>query len=92
MDIGRGKAVELPDEEVQRRWANSSSEWPMMNAITYGVNRDQMMARHKSNHIQVAYAKTAKSADLAMYAKAALASELGREVHLCGTAATGKKT
>jgi 3-oxoacyl-[acyl-carrier protein] reductase len=27
-----------------------------MHAVTYGITRDQMMARHKSNHIQVAYA------------------------------------
>jgi len=49
-----------------------------------------MMARHKSNHIQVAYAKSAKDADLALYAKAALAAELGIEVCLCGTKANGK--
>jgi hypothetical protein len=48
-----------------------------------------MMARHKANHIQVAYANSAKEADLAMYAKAALAAELGLEVNLCGTKADG---
>ena len=49
-----------------------------------------MMARHKANHIQVAYANSAKDADLAMYAKAALARELGLDVCLCGTKADGK--
>ena len=31
-----------------------------MHAVTYGVSRDQMMARHKANHIQVAYANSAE--------------------------------
>jgi len=61
-----------------------------MHAVTYGVSRDQMMARHKANHIQVAYAKSAREADLALYAKAALAAELGLEVSLCGTRADGR--
>ncbi len=61
-----------------------------MHAVTYGVTRDQMMERHKSNHIQVAYANSAKEADLALYTKAALAAELGIEVSLCGTKADGK--
>jgi hypothetical protein len=49
-----------------------------------------MMARHKANHIQVAYANSAKEADLALYTKAALAAELGLDVSLCGTKADGK--
>lgn len=61
-----------------------------MHAVTYGVSRDQMMARHKANHIQVVYANSAKDADLAMYTKAQLAAELGIEVNLCGTKADGK--
>jgi hypothetical protein len=48
------------------------------------------MARHKANHIQVAYARSAGEADLALYAKAALASELGLVVSLCGTKAGGR--
>jgi hypothetical protein len=60
-----------------------------MHAVTYGISRDQMMARHKANHIQVAYAKSAESADLALYTKAALAAELGLKVSLCGTRASG---
>ncbi|MDR1789653.1 MAG: fucose isomerase [Opitutaceae bacterium] len=91
MDIGRGRAVELPRDEVERRWAASSPAWPMMNAITYGVSRDQFMGRHKANHIHVAYAKNAAAADLALLTKAALARELGIEVFLCGTNASGQK-
>src|SRR5579883_1619382 len=55
-DIGRGRAVELPREETERRWRITTPQWPVMHAVTEGVTRDQMMARHKSNHIQVAYA------------------------------------
>ncbi|MDR1281916.1 MAG: fucose isomerase [Opitutaceae bacterium] len=90
MDLGRAKVVELPAAETQRRWDATSAQWPIMHAVTYGVTRDQMMARHKANHIQVVYADSAKEADLAMYTKAQLAAELGLEVSLCGTKADGK--
>jgi hypothetical protein len=60
-----------------------------MHAVTYGVTRDQMMARHQANHLQVAYANDARAADLALYAKAALAAELGIRVSFCGTKADG---
>jgi hypothetical protein len=90
MDLGRAKVIALPFEETERRWKETTSQWPIMHAVTYGVSRDQMMARHKANHIQVAYAHGAKEADLALYAKAALAAELGLEVSLCGTKADGR--
>ncbi|HEY1111242.1 MAG TPA: fucose isomerase [Opitutaceae bacterium] len=90
MDLGRAKVIALPAEETERRWKETTVQWPIMHAVTYGVSRDQMMARHKANHIHVAYANGAKEADLAMYAKAALAAELGLEVCLCGTKADGK--
>ncbi len=89
MDLGRAKAIALPREETDRRWRETTPQWPIMHAVTYGVSRDQMMARHKANHIQVAYAKSAREADLALYAKAALAAELGLVVSLCGTKADG---
>lgn len=91
MDLGRAKVVTLPREETERRWQETNVQWPIMHAVTYGVSRDQMMARHKANHIQVAYANSAKEADLAMYTKAALAAELGLQVSLCGTKADGSK-
>jgi hypothetical protein len=90
MDLGRAKVIALPAAETERRWLETTYQWPIMHAVTYGVSRDQMMARHKSNHIQVAYANSAREADLAMYTKAALAAELGIEVALCGTRAEGK--
>ncbi len=91
MDLGRAKAIALPREETERRWRETTVQWPIMHAVTYGVSRDQMMARHKANHIQVAYANSAKEADLALYTKAALAAELGLQVSLCGTTADGRK-
>ena len=90
MDLGRAKVVALPRAETERRWKETTVEWPIMHAVTYGVSRDQMMARHKANHIQVAYAHSAKEADLALYTKAALARELGLAVALCGTKADGR--
>jgi hypothetical protein len=90
MDLGRAKVIALPREETERRWRETTVQWPIMHAVTYGVSRDQMMARHKANHIQVAYAHSAKDADLALYAKAALAAELGLVVSVCGTKADGR--
>ena len=51
-----------------------------------------MMARHKANHIQVAYANSAADADLAMAAKAALAAELGLEVRFAARSQTGRRS
>lgn len=83
-DIGRAKVIQLPPEETERRWRLTTSQWPIMHAVTYGVARDQMMARHKSNHIQVAYAPDAEAANLALAAKAAAFRELGLDVYVCG--------
>jgi hypothetical protein len=85
MDLGRAGVVKLPPAETERRWRETTPQWPIMHAVTYGTSRDQMMARHKSNHIQVAYARDAAAADRAMFAKAAMATSLGMEVAICGT-------
>lgn len=84
LDIGRGRSVRLPYEEVRRRLHTCSQEWPIMNAVLNGVSRDQFMARHRSNHIQVIYANSAKEADRLLAVKAAMAAALGIEVSLCG--------
>jgi hypothetical protein len=83
-DIGRAGVVELPREETERRWTITTPQWPIMHAVTYGVSRDQMMGRHKANHIQVAYAPDADGANTALAAKAAAFRELGIEVFICG--------
>jgi hypothetical protein len=85
VDLGRATSVELPEEETERRWRATSYEWPIMHAVLHGVTRDQMMARHRANHIQVAYAPSAATANRALLAKAAMFHELGLQVHLCGT-------
>jgi hypothetical protein len=84
-DLGRARSVELPPEESERRWKITTSQWPMMHAVTLGVSRDQLMARHKSNHIQVAYAPDEAGANLALATKAAMFRELGLEVAICGS-------
>jgi hypothetical protein len=89
MDIGRAQVVKLPEEETRRRLESTTKQWPIMHAVTYGVSRDQMMARHKANHIQVAYAKDAAGADRAALTKAAAARALGIEVSFCGTRGHG---
>jgi hypothetical protein len=89
MDLGRAGVVELPPAETERRWQATTPQWPIMHAVTYGVTRDQMMARHKANHIQVAYANSAAEADKAMLAKAAMAEKLGLTVSICGTKKNG---
>lgn len=83
-DLGRASVVELPEAETQRRWENTSPPWPIMHAVLHGVSRDQMMGRHKANHLNVVYAPTAQDTDYALAAKAAMFAEMGIEVHLCG--------
>ncbi len=90
MDLGRAKVITLPRAETERRWQATTWQWPIMHAVTYGVSRDQMMAKHKANHIQCVYASNAKSADQCLLTKAAMASALGIKVNLCGTKADGK--
>jgi hypothetical protein len=84
VDLGRGHVAELPAEETQRRLDATDPQWPIMHAVIHGVSRDQMMARHKANHAQVAYAPDAETADKALLAKAAMFRELGLAVHLAG--------
>ncbi|GAB4551849.1 MAG: L-fucose/L-arabinose isomerase family protein [Anaerolineae bacterium] len=89
VDIGRGSVVELPPEETARRWQATTPQWPIMHAVLHGVSRDQMMARHKANHIQVAYAPSAEAANRALAAKSAMFDALGVQVHLCGNVQLG---
>jgi hypothetical protein len=84
MDIGRGGVVRLPADEVERRWQATTPQWPAMHAVLYGVTRDQMMAKHQANHIQVVYAPDASQAMRALVMKASMAQELGIQVNLCG--------
>ena len=90
MDLGRAEAIALPEAETQRRWNSTTPQWPILHAVLYGVTRDQFMAKHQANHIQVVYARDAKSADAALLTKASMAEALGMEVKLCGTRKNGR--
>ncbi|HTC13244.1 MAG TPA: hypothetical protein VK692_03440 [Chthoniobacterales bacterium] len=83
-DTGLAEVVQLPEEETNERWQQTTPQWPIMHAVLEGVSRDQMMARHKSNHIQVAYAPDRDGAQSAMFTKAAVMHELGLKVYFCG--------
>lgn len=84
-DMGRAAVLEVPREETERRWQMTTPQWPIMHAVTYGIGRDEMMGRHKANHIQVAYAPDQDSANVALASKAAAFAELGIEVAICGS-------
>jgi hypothetical protein len=84
VDLGRATALELPAEETERRWKQTTYQWPIMHVLLHGVTRDQFMARHRANHLSVAYAPSPDEADKVMAAKASMFAELGIRVHLCG--------
>ena len=83
-DLGVAEAIGLPEEETRRRWRETTSQWPILHAVLKGVSRNQMMARHKSNHIQVVYAPSEKEAHRACRIKAAMLAALGLKAHFCG--------
>ncbi len=83
-DTGLAESIPLPEEETRERWQLTTPQWPVMNAVLKGITRNQMMARHKSNHIQVVYAPDRASARKGMFAKAAAMKELGLKVSFCG--------
>jgi hypothetical protein len=84
VDMGRGTVVSLPAAETERRWKESTTQWPIVHAVLQGVGQNELMARHKANHINVAYAPTPEQAEKALATKAAMFAELGVKVHLCG--------
>ena len=83
-DIGRGTVVSLPAAETERRRRETTVQWPIVHTILHGVSQNQMMARHRANHVNVAYAPTAEAAAKALATKAAMLANLGIHVHLCG--------
>jgi hypothetical protein len=84
-DTGLAEVVKLPAAETEDRWRLTTPQWPIMHAVLQGISRDQMMARHKSNHIQVAYAPDKAGARKGLLVKAAAMDALGVEVFVCGT-------
>jgi hypothetical protein len=88
-DLGRGTVVSLPAAETERRWKQTTYQWPIVNAVFHGVSQNQFMARHRANHVNVAYAPSAEAVDKALATKAAMMAELGLTVHLCGSTQIG---
>lgn len=65
-------------------WSGTTLQWPMVSAVFDGVTRDQFMARHRANHVNIAYANDDKSAIHALAVKSAMFHSLGVQVHVCG--------
>ena len=83
-EFGREALVELPVEEIARRWNCTTSQWPMVNAVFHDITRNGFMARHRGNHVNIAYATDSSSANRALAVKAAMLHEMGVKVYLCG--------
>jgi len=83
-DLGLAHAIELPREETMHRWEITTPQWPMMHTVFPGISRDQFMAQHCSNHIQVAYAPDEARAHQALAAKTAMFQSLGIKTYFCG--------
>jgi L-fucose isomerase-like protein len=83
-DLGIGEAVSLPEEETMRRWNMTTPQWPIMHAKLEGVSQNQLMAKHKANHIHVVYADNREKALEACQVKAVVLQELGVKVSFCG--------
>jgi hypothetical protein len=85
LDIGRGSVVRLPLQEEVRRRSQTTAQWPLVSTIFHGITRDAFMARHRANHVNIAYAPNAKAASKALAVKAAMFHAMGVRVHLCGS-------
>jgi L-fucose isomerase-like protein len=86
-DLGLCESIALPQAESDRRSSATTPQWPMVHAVFPGISRDQFMARHGANHIQVAYAPDMITAEQALAAKAAMFDALGLKVSICGNTA-----
>ncbi len=85
VDIGLGSVIELPAEETARRWNLTTTQWPLVSAVLDGISRDSFMARHRANHVNIAYAPDKQTAVNALAVKCAMFHALGVDVHLCGS-------
>jgi L-fucose isomerase-like protein len=79
MDVGTGRVVELPADEVKRRQRATTGEWPMANVVIPGYDRDRLMSTHRSNHITLCYGSIVQEL-------AAAAKHLGVAVSVVGEA------
>ena len=85
VDIGRCTVVNLPESEAQRRLDDTTNVWPLAPTHFYGVSRDQAMARHRGNHVQLSLTTSEEMGDKLALAKAAMFHSAGVRVHFCGT-------
>ena len=83
-DTGIAEVVALPETETADRWQQTTPQWPIMHVVFQGITRDQMLARHLADHMQVVYASDKEGARRGLFAKAAAMRELGLEVAICG--------
>jgi hypothetical protein len=84
-DMGLADVISLPAAETERRWKSVTPQWPIMHVRLRGITRNRFMARHRANHVNVAYAPDSDTAANAFAAKAAMMTEMGLQVHLCGS-------
>lgn len=89
VDMGLGSVIELPFTETLRRWQQTTLQWPLVSAIFDGISRDSFMARHRANHVNIAYAGSTEEAATALAVKSAVFHSLGIRVHLCGAVNIG---
>ncbi|WP_413736337.1 signal transduction protein [Sodalis sp. RH21] len=83
MHIGTGTAVELPEDEFERRRRATNYEWPLLNAVLDGTSRDDLMAGHQSNHLTLAYVEPALLGEV-FQAFVAQALTMGIQVRVAG--------
>jgi hypothetical protein len=83
-DLGLAEVVILSPEETERRWNEVTNQWPMVSVVMEGVTRDQFMARHRANHVSIAYAANRENAQEALALKASVFAHLGISAHFCG--------
>ena len=55
-----------------------------MHVLLRDITRDQFMARHRANHLNVAYTPDPETSEKALAAKAAMMAEMGIQVHFRG--------
>jgi len=84
LHIGTGKAFELPEAEYQRRLDSTTPVWPLMNVTLDGIDRDELMAGHQSNHITVAYVPEESLGEVTTVLTT-MALTQGMKVQLAGT-------
>ena len=85
LDIGRAEVVRAAARRDRAPLELTTPQWPIMHAVLHGVTPRPDDGPAQGQPHPGRLRRRRREADLALYAKAALASELGLEVSLCGT-------